>query len=108
MNQLYEIYWVKFIKEESKEKEKNNEPLTQDDFTHRLALVLKPGTIVTISKITTVERRGRGEYKIQDWRAANLLAPSYVRLTKQESNVKESRLLSLQGRLNEKDSLAID
>lgn len=64
MNQLYEIYWVKFIKEESKEKEKNHEPLTKDDFTRRLCLVLKPGTIVTISKITTVERQGRGEYKI--------------------------------------------
>ena len=37
---------------------------------------------IVLAPITTTERRGKGDYKIKDWRHSGLLLNSWVRLAK--------------------------
>ena len=84
----YDIYWVYFLKDESKNKPKNTLNL-KNDFIHRPALILSnlSGNFIKVAKITKHSPRNLnkypGEYSIKDYTQCGLSVPSTIRFNKQ-------------------------
>ena len=102
----FDIYWAKYLKDESKLKSKQD--LQESDFTRRPVLILDNDIIIKIAKITThtPHKNYQDEYIIKNWRAANLVCPSTIRFSKKDLVTSEC-LLDKIGHLSEEDIKAI-
>ena len=78
----YDIYWAYFLKDESATKNQNE--LTEDDFTRRPALILDDDIVVKVAKSTTHNPRKefKGEYRVMNWKESGFTQPSTIRFSK--------------------------
>ena len=103
--QRWEIYWIKFLLDESKLKPSNER--TDSDYTRRPGLFWDDdGSYYHFIKLTTTEPRDKTEYKIINWKDAGLTSPTTIRCKKVD-NVKirdaENLVFAKIGKLSEED-----
>lgn len=98
----FDIYWAKFLKDESKYTPKNK--LTKNDFTRRPVLIIDDDIVVKIAKVTTHNPRVKfkKEYAIKDCKGAGLPEQSTIRFSKKDT-VTHAVILDKIGRLTEQD-----
>lgn len=82
--QRWEIYWIKFLLDESKLKSPNER--TDKDYTRRPGLFWgDDGSYYQFIKFTTTAPRDKTEYKIINWKDAGLTSPTTIRCKKVDS-----------------------